>query len=562
MPEKSALERKVQREIAARKAAERLLEEKSLALYNTNQHLQVALRQLELRSEQHMLKFEFEEQIDDILISFGKAFLSSPLDDILLHKFVKRLSDSPLILEANLAITASRFTRLSRHLFGQADESLLKKEKGWQKNTWFLPVRVKDEPIAVISFVVSADSIEADFISNKMSLVGELLKGALIRHLSAEREIELRRQAQESERAMREFIAMVNHEMRTPLNGVLGSAELLRGTKLDDDQSMYLQNLSQGGELLRVIINDLLDFSKIHAGMMEIVPKNFEWKQLQAALVGIFSARSAEAEIPFIVKADNLPMVLKGDTERIKQILVNLIGNAFKFTPAGTVTLQANWQDDWLTLSVTDTGIGIAENAIEQLFDPFTQADRSSKRNYEGSGLGLAICKQLTNLMGGHISCVSIVGQGSCFTVRLPLKASDVDSTSSNHSNGNSHALDGAALDILVVDDIRMNQVVIKQVLKKLGISPDVCSNGLEALEAAQGKEYDLILMDCRMPEMDGYEATQNLRELGKTLPIVALTAGTTLEERQKCLDSGMNDILTKPYTHDDVRQALEKWLG
>lgn len=355
---------------------------------------------------------------------------------------------------------------------------------------------------------------------------------------------------------------MINHELRTPLNGVLGSAELLSRTQLEEEQRQYLSNLTQSGDLLRVIINDLLDFSKMNAGMMEIIHKVFAWEELEKAIMGVFAAKAAEKRIHFSIdKKLGIPEFLVGDLERITQILVNLVGNAIKFTHLGGVVLRVEWLNGTAYFEVEDTGIGIPIKAQPSLFDPFVQVDRSAKRSFEGSGLGLAICKNLVDLMQGQISFESEERKGTTFKVAIPLEEGQAQGTAEGGELVTIERSDLAGRSILVVDDIRMNQVIVTQMLKKLDITPDLKANGKEALEAVKSKDYELIFMDCRMPEMDGYEATMYLRERGFTHPIIALTAGTTIEERQKCIDSGMDDILTKPYTATDIEQIMCKWL-
>lgn len=394
-----------------------------------------------------------------------------------------------------------------------------------------------------------------------MVLVSDLVHGVISRHLSLDREVELRKRAEASEKATKEFVAMINHELRTPLNGVLGSADLLSKTLLGDEQQQYLSNLTHSGDLLRVIINDLLDFSKMNAGMMEIINKVFAWKELEDALTGVFAAKAAEKRIHFSIdKKLGIPEFLVGDFERLTQILVNLIGNAIKFTQLGGVVLRVEWNKGFAHFEIEDTGIGIPLEAQQALFDPFVQADRSTKRSFEGSGLGLAICKNLVDLMKGQISFVSEPRKGTTFQVVVPLKRGEAPANLAG-SEATGRQIELAGRNILVVDDIRMNQVIVTQMLKKLDITPDLKNNGLEALEAVKNKDYELIFMDCRMPEMDGYEATVHLREDGFNNPIIALTAGTTLEERKKCIESGMDDILTKPYTAADIEQVMCKWL-
>ncbi|MCR9546305.1 MULTISPECIES: ATP-binding protein [Vibrio diabolicus subgroup] len=560
----SSLERKLKREIESRKAAERLLEQKSFELYESTQQLSVALKKLELKSKKDLRKFEFEEKVDATLIKFGRTFLSSTFDEAMIASFIEQLTSNSIISAAYLHLDSTKLSSLRRHHFGHLQlrhENTIKTVPNWQGENLHLPIIIDKQTVGELIFSVQLDQIDQSFISKQMELVSDLVHGVIGRHLSLEREVELRKRAEESEKATKEFVAMINHELRTPLNGVLGSAELLSRTQLGEEQRHYLNNLTQSGDLLRVIINDLLDFSKMNAGMMEIIDKVFAWEELEKAIMGVFSAKAAEKRIHFSIdKKLGIPEFLVGDLERITQILVNLVGNAIKFTHLGGVVLRVEWINGIAHFEVEDTGIGIPIEAQPSLFDPFVQVDRSAKRSFEGSGLGLAICKNLVDLMQGEISFESEERKGTTFKVSIPLQEGQAQGAAEGEL-ATIERSDLAGRSILVVDDIRMNQVIVTQMLKKLDITPDLKANGKEALEAVKNKDYELIFMDCRMPEMDGYEATMYLRERGFTHPIIALTAGTTIEERQKCIDSGMDDILTKPYTATDIEQIMCKWL-
>lgn len=540
------------------------MEQKSLELYESNQQLSVALKKLELKSKKDLRKFEFEEKIDATLIKFGRTFLSSTFDEAMIASFIEQLTSNSIISAAYLFLDATKLSSLRRHHFGHLQlrhNNEIFTTPNWQGENLHLPVIIDGETVGELIFSVLQDQIDQSFISKQMELVSDLVHGVIGRHLSLEREVELRKRAEESEKATKEFVAMINHELRTPLNGVLGSAELLSRTQLEEEQRQYLSNLTQSGDLLRVIINDLLDFSKMNAGMMEIIHKVFAWEELEKAIMGVFAAKAAEKRIHFSIdKKLGIPEFLVGDLERITQILVNLVGNAIKFTHLGGVVLRVEWLNGTAYFEVEDTGIGIPIKAQPSLFDPFVQVDRSAKRSFEGSGLGLAICKNLVDLMQGQISFESEERKGTTFKVAIPLEEGQAQGTAEGELVTIERS-DLAGRSILVVDDIRMNQVIVTQMLKKLDITPDLKANGKEALEAVKSKDYELIFMDCRMPEMDGYEATMYLRERGFTHPIIALTAGTTIEERQKCIDSGMDDILTKPYTATDIEQIMCKWL-
>ncbi len=517
MPSDGALERKLKREIAARKEAERLLEQKGVELYESNQQLRVAIGQLELQTQYDLRKFEFEQQIDECLIHFGRAFLSQTLDDALIINFIHQLTVSDVIESSYARFVDLDLETLSLSEFGDksiASATTLVSSVTWREERLYLPLKVEGNSVGELVFQVRIGDVDQEFIANQMSLVAELLCSAISRQRMVSATLRAKKRAEESERATKEFVAMINHELRTPLTGLLGSADLLKETPLTKEQSDYLANLNQSGEFLRTIINDLLDFSKMNAGMMELILAEFNWQELESSLTGIFSHKAAEKQIKFtITRKSDVPDRFVGDFERITQVMVNLIGNAIKFTHEGAVDVLVKWKNERLVTVISDTGVGIEKAAQATLFDPFVQADRSSKRNYEGTGLGLAICKNLITLMNGEIALKSDVGKGTQFTVSLPLPTVDSEEEEEAVEQVVDEQKSFDSLSILVVDDIRMNQIIITQMLKKLQVKPDIGNNGREAVNAVEANHYDLIFMDCRMPEMDGFEATRHLRD-------------------------------------------------
>lgn len=560
----SALEKKLKRQIAARKAAEALLEQKSLELFEANQQLELALRQLKKRSNANIRRIEFQEQIDNLLINFGRAFLRNDLDDIMLSELTANVTNSYLIEASRLILPPKLIPQLLAYDYG--DETVGELDQDIQEPQWrgeLLTVPLEVEKVIVGALIVKVRLLDQDyeFIESQLLLVTDLICSALTHQLAINRNIESRKRAEESERATRDFVAMINHELRTPLNGLLGSAELISDTELTGSQREIVNNLSQSGEFLRTIINDLLDYSKINAGMLELIPKKFALNDLRNTIQSIFTNRAIEKQLEFnITVASNVPTHFNGDLERITQLFVNLIGNAIKFTEDGHVNVDIEWDNNQFAFSVEDTGVGIAESAHKTLFEPFTQADSSSSRNYEGTGLGLAICRKLVALMNGEISVSSVVGVGTTFTISVPLQVIEVSLEDERVAKNVESNVELSLLKVLVVDDIKMNQIIIQQMLRKYEIDPAIASNGVEGFELASNNEYDIVFMDCRMPVMDGFEATQKLREKGYSKSIVALTAGTTLEERERCIQCGMDDILSKPYTANDLKEMLHKW--
>ncbi|MBY6196473.1 ATP-binding protein [Vibrio hangzhouensis] len=558
MTSSSAIERKLKREIAARKAAESLLEAKSLELFNANQQLELALKQVEKRSQASFKRLDFQQKIERILIYFGKTLLRTNLDDVLLNGMLKHVEDissnvsCSIELQDQLLPTLSTTSVTTSRHFECEDIA-----------TITIPIQVEQVRVGKLMATVANNEYDNNFVRSQLSLICELLTSSISRQLINLRLVASKEKAEASERSTREFLAMINHELRTPLNGLLGSAELLADTGLTETQRDLHRNLNQSGQLLKAIINDLLDFSKIEAGMLELIETTFDWNTIESTLRSIFEHQATEKQLSFSINADSLSgRLIQGDLERLTQIFVNLIGNAIKFTDQGRVELNVILRDSDVEFLVSDTGIGISREAQRSLFEPFIQADRSSTRNYEGTGLGLAICKRLVELMKGQITVDSRVGEGTTFRVILPLTFIKRKADVLQQVNLREPAYDLSALKVLVVDDIKMNQIVITKMLSKLGIKADLAVNGAQALECAMKRQYDIIFMDCRMPVMDGFEATRRLREFNYTKPIVALTAGTTLEERQTCHAVGMDDILSKPYTSQDLTMALTKWTG
>jgi signal transduction histidine kinase/ActR/RegA family two-component response regulator len=387
------------------------------------------------------------------------------------------------------------------------------------------------------------------------------------------------RKAEIEIQAKNEFVATLSHEIRTPLNGVMGVAALLQETPLNAQQRDYVATIHNSGGLLLNVINDVLDYAKIDAGAMTLSAQVFTPEALLDELTRIFGylARAKNLDFESLHQGDgNLSVV--GDTFRLRQVLSNLLSNALKFTDRGVISLrmQASKTSDtqaMLRFEVRDTGIGMTPDQQERLFEPFSQVDNSSSRRYGGTGLGLVICKRLLTLMGGDITVQSTPGHGSVFTVDLALPLATVQqvataSTSTALIAENSPvAADSrfAEMQVLVAEDNPVNVMVIRGVLASFGITPGVASNGNEAVALASRTSYDLILMDCMMPQMDGYEATRQLRKLEReqTRPpciIVGLSAHALPEFRQRAISEGMNDYLTKPIVRQDIEKILHKY--
>ncbi|MCP3956421.1 MAG: response regulator [bacterium] len=378
--------------------------------------------------------------------------------------------------------------------------------------------------------------------------------------------------AEDANRAKSQFLANMSHEIRTPMNGILGILELLRRTRMTPRQREYAGTVASSAESLLAIIGDILDFSRIEAGRLSLEMLAFEPGRIAREIVELFAPRARDKGIELEL-AEDVPAWVLGDPSRLRQILLNLVSNAVKFTSRGEVRICADWRqgqepgDSRLEISVRDTGIGIAPEVLPHLFSAFTQADSSTTRQFGGTGLGLAISKRLVELMGGSITARSVPGEGSTFRVELPVtETAPPAETPLDEHPAASAAPPPAAFTVLIAEDNPVNQMLTLSQLRTLGYDGEAVENGERVLVALSHRHYDVVLMDCQMPVLDGYQATRRIRDLEqdgrRRLPIIAVTANAMKGDREKCLAAGMDDYVAKPIKLDQLDALLKRWLA
>jgi signal transduction histidine kinase/ActR/RegA family two-component response regulator len=396
------------------------------------------------------------------------------------------------------------------------------------------------------------------------------LKAEIEQHKRLERElIAAKETAEQAARVKMEFLANMSHEIRTPMNGVLGFTNLVLETQLSAEQREYLSTAYHSAESLLGIINQVLDFSKLESGNARLHPIDFHLRESLQLLIRELTTLAAQKNLELSCHiAPDVPDNLKGDLGRLRQVLTNLIGNAIKFTHAGSVNVTVAPSEASLKFSVIDTGIGIPESKFKLIFEPFMQVDGSVTREYGGTGLGLAVSKNLVELMGGTLEVTSSPGEGSAFTFTARFDESDATASGKQAARKRGSqkpaVASSRALRILIAEDNPVNQKVVLRLIEKAGHTVTLAQNGREAVEAYRKSVFDLVLMDVQMPVMDGLSATETIRALERDagiarVPIIALTAHAMEEERTRCLKAGMDIHVTKPFQSAALLSLLDE---
>lgn len=410
----------------------------------------------------------------------------------------------------------------------------------------------------LILSVLTGGAVLFWFIINTIRKQGQLIRQL---HISEKK-------VRESVQVKENFLANMSHEIRTPMNAILGFTNLLQQKKLDEETTEYVQTIQKSGENLLTIINDILDLSKIEAGMMRIEAAPFSIRGVTHSVEGMFADKTKKKGIQFSTHIDaTVPDTMNGDAIRLSQILINLIGNALKFTEQGSIKINISnecIENDIIKtgITVTDTGIGIQQEKLEQIFDRFQQADDAVTRKYGGTGLGLSIVNDLTKLQNGTITVESEPGKGTRFHIIIPYQI--ISSETNEKFSEEHHAASESNFDdvvVLVVEDNEINQTLIKHLFKSWNLQYDLAKNGREAIEKLKTTTYNLVLMDIQMPEMDGYTTTQEIRQhLKIDVPVIAMTAHAFAGEREKCISYGMNEYISKPIQIDQLHSLIAQF--
>ena len=587
----SRLEKRIVREKSARQQAENLLEQKSYELYALNKHL-----------KEHSRLFEATVvNANDCVIITDADLVNGPKIIYVNEAFTKIsgyeaeevMGKNPGILQGH-DTDRETLARLKRCLKeGRSFKGELKNYTKDGDPYWLdisiMPIYDDDQTLthftAIERNITERKNFEKEILREKNIAEKEVKERQRIESQMQEYAdklelirfdaVEAQKKAEAANQAKTEFLANMSHELRTPLNGIIGMAEMLLFSNLDSQQKENTEILHKSGENLLSILNDILDISKIEAGELEIENVPFHLSTAMRQIIQLFLPLAEDRGVKLLLEEDeDAPDVVVADLGRIQQVLRNLVNNSLKFTEDGSITLIVKVTKEnnvpTLYIAVEDTGVGIPKDKLDIIFDKFTQADASVTRNFGGTGLGLAITQNLIKLMDGELGVDSIENEGSTFWFKIPFEEASAGVKPVNlyvdHSEGDGITV-SKDISILAVDDHPVNQLFVQKLLKRYEFeNVDLAEDGQQALNMMLLKQYDIVLMDCQMPVLDGYKATETLRELEspteKRTPVIALTANAMVGDREKCIRVGMDDYLSKPIKPEKLLAIIQKWVG
>ena len=514
-------------------------------------------RKLEKKIE---LKGKIERELRENENRF-KALSNASHEGVIIHK-------GGVIIDANKAM-ARMLGYPEQELIGMHVTQFI--EPGCQNNIANRLKKPSDELLETISLRKDGTTFKTESRAGDIFYQGERVRIVTIRDISRQKQIEAdllhaKQAAEEADRLKSEFIASVSHELRTPLNAITGFMQILKDTNLTEQQDEYLRLAGKSADQLLLLINDLLDLSRIESGYFEYIVQATELKKNLREVIQIMSVNAREQNNQLHLHlAEDLPDWIMIDPKRMTQVLINLVGNAIKFTEAGNVTVtvgaeSAEGNRVVLCFEVKDEGIGIPEDKQKLIFRRFTQVDAGITRRYGGTGLGLAISQELVHKMGGEIGVQSKLGEGATFWFTLPCEVIAAPQQLDQPEQHRDDTQPGKGMHVLVVEDEQTNRIIARTLLEALGCRVMLAENGQQALE--QDARYDLIFMDMQMPVLDGLAATTLLREKGIVVPIIAMTANAAQCDQECCLAAGMSDYLSKPISREKLAMLLSKWRG